>query len=628
MWIAFFVWVLLFRLEVIPHGLPFVYHEDEPIYLNRAMAFGNTGNFDPDYFKKPSFFLYLYYGLYWLGFQTELWVNPAINSWSQFFEAFQKDPTYIVTLGRTLTAIFSSITVLLLALIGRKAVPLNQPDLEKKKGWLIGFLAALFLLFDPTHVKTSANLLADIPALCMILLAAWASFRIYEQGRLRDYVLTGLAIALVMSFKYNFFTGAFLITAHWLRCFWEQNPYNHPKPLGLKSWVQPIRDKRLWLAIASVLGLFFLLNPYVLLNWERFLEHFLHEKDHMTQRTLEAGRSVEPMVSFDNLFFQIIPKAVGWPAYVFGWGTVLTWIWHTVKAKSLFTHQQVKRLILASFPVLFLLVLCQFRLVNAKYILPILPFWYLLVSAGLTEGFFKLNRFLKLNRLFKLNQGSGPPRQGWTKLLALLLFTVLMFHNALSTNRFRMQMSQPNTRTQARMFLDQTLSHKREQTIQAGAHPTRTVFAEPESIPLVDWSFPKESGILAQHNPNPEQSLKSDKLQSYQLILSLPITDTTLQNHQPDYVVILLKPIKDPEGNPMMPYPISYYQYLSQHYRLLEIQNPYKTQGEKSKRSDGQVFRTLESQEDWLAFYDTLKPKKSDAQQAGPILLILEHQWN
>ena len=152
-WITFFLWVLGFRLETIRHGLPFVYHEDEPIYLNRAMAFGNTGNFDPDYFKKPSFFLYLYYGLYWLGFQFNQWINPEITQWSHFYTTFQKNPSYVVTLGRSLTAVFSAITVTILALLARKAVALNQPNLEKKKGWLIGLLAALFLLFDPTHVN-------------------------------------------------------------------------------------------------------------------------------------------------------------------------------------------------------------------------------------------------------------------------------------------------------------------------------------------------------------------------------------------------------------------------------------------------------------------------------------------
>lgn len=600
-WITFFLWVLSFRLETIRHGLPFVYHEDEPIYLNRAMAFGNTGNFDPDYFKKPSFFLYLYYGLYWLGFQFNQWINPEITQWSQFYTAFQKNPSYVVTLGRSLTAVFSAITVTILALLARKAVTLNQPNLEKKKGWLIGLLAALFLLFDPTHVKTSANLLADIPALCMILLAAWASFRIYEKGRLQDYMYSGLAIALVISFKYNFFTVIFLLSAHWLRHFWEHNPLNHPAPLSLQSWIKPVFDKRLWLGVASILGVFFLLNPYVLLNWERFLEHFLHEKDHMTQRTLEAGRSFEPMVSFDNVFFQILPKAVGWPAYVFGWGTILYWFWQTLKTKNLFSHHNAKRLILASFPVLFLLVLCQFRLVNAKYILPILPFWYLLLTAGLVHGFFHLkNRWIK--------------QQRWDKLLVILLFVVLMLPNATATNRFKIQMSLPNTRTEARMLLDEQIYHH--------ANPQATVFAEPESIPLIDWSFPKESGVLAQHNP-----ASGKDLQAYNNLGSFPVSLETLQQHQPHFAVMLLKPIKDPDGNPMMPYPLPYYQYLSQHYRVIGIQTPYTELEKKSEQANGQVFKTLESQEDWLAFYNRLKPKKSHARQAGPILITLERQW-
>ena len=53
----------LVRLTGINFGLPFAYHDDEPIIVNYALAYG-TGDFNPHVFKMSPFLSYLLFFLY------------------------------------------------------------------------------------------------------------------------------------------------------------------------------------------------------------------------------------------------------------------------------------------------------------------------------------------------------------------------------------------------------------------------------------------------------------------------------------------------------------------------------------------------------------------------------------
>ena len=58
----------LLRVWGIAFGLPFLYHADEPIIVNHALAFG-AGDLNPHFFKIPplvSYLLFACYGIYYL----------------------------------------------------------------------------------------------------------------------------------------------------------------------------------------------------------------------------------------------------------------------------------------------------------------------------------------------------------------------------------------------------------------------------------------------------------------------------------------------------------------------------------------------------------------------------------
>lgn len=345
---------LYFRIQDIDYGLPLLLNEDEPTYFFKAMNFG-FGDFDPNYFKKPSFFLYFYFAFYYLAY-----LLTDAPSWSQFYDQFVQNPNLVAIVGRSVTVVFSVASIYLLARLGKRL-----------HSWGVGLLAALMLTVDPTHVRYSPIVISDIPVLCMMLVTMFAALNVYEKGRLKDYLLCGLSIGLVISFKYNFFVGSALLAAHCLRV-WDL----HDKESGWKHFLTAeVFSKPLWLAIITIPVVVLCLSPYLLINFQTFWADLNLEKEHMLYREIRSDRTFALFGSFSKIFFKVIPRAIGWPLYIVG---LIGWasFWKLLAGKT----NRKQWLVVLAFPLTFLLVLQQFQIVNAKYLMPLYPFWFLLAS--------------------------------------------------------------------------------------------------------------------------------------------------------------------------------------------------------------------------------------------------------
>ena len=198
------LFALVLRAALVPYGLPFLLHEDESIYLTKIMAFG-YGDFDPHYFKKPTFFLYFHFAFFYLHYLWAVFMG-SFSSWANFETGFWQDPSAPVIFARSITVFFSVASVALVYAIGKRVFSTS-----------VGLGAALLLAVHPTHVKFTPILISDIPALFFILLSAYFALNIYDKGRWRDYLCCAVAIGLTISFKYNFFSVGFLAMAHLLR---------------------------------------------------------------------------------------------------------------------------------------------------------------------------------------------------------------------------------------------------------------------------------------------------------------------------------------------------------------------------------------------------------------------------
>lgn len=546
---------LVLRGSLLSYGLPLLLYEDEPIYFNKMMAFG-YGEFDPDYFKKPTFFLYFYFVFYYL-----YYLIGDFASWSAFERQFWQDPTTLALIGRSITLFFSVGSIGLVCLLGRRVF---SPA--------VGFIAALLLALHTTHIQYTPIVIADIPALLFILLTAWLALEVYENGRWRDYLLCGVSIALVMSFKYNFFSAAFLVVAHTLRYF-PQGWRNGDSVT--KNLLSALKDKRLWLSLSLAGGLFVLLSPYVLLNFDKFNEHLTFEKSHMLQRTMELDRAFKPFISFPRLLFKIIPRDLSWPLYVFallGLAVGLAWPWLPKRFRKGSEIGYAQILSLLSFPIIFLLVVSQFRLVNAKYVLPITPF--LMIMAA----FFAVWSIRRLIPSSKLAEGIA------AALILLLSFPMWQDSFADVTHHQKM-----DTLAIAQRQLKQTLIPGQRLLIEKYTFPSW-------NMPILEAMF-SDQRLLQMGQPE--------------------TTAATVREFSPDYVLINPRPIKDPEGQKMLPFPKDYYGYLRKNYRVIRVISPYSQFSEKKLLS----MPSAQTQ-DYLKMYLALE-ESGQEKNPGPTLFLL-----
>ncbi|MGE0199759.1 MAG: glycosyltransferase family 39 protein [Candidatus Melainabacteria bacterium] len=502
----------LLRIVRLNLGLPLLLHEDEPIYLQHMLPFGE-GDWDPDYFKKPSFFLYSYYGVVALAYRLSSWFHGASWNWPAFEARFYEDPTFMALAGRSLTLVFALVTLWTVYRLGKTLY-----------GHIAGLLAALILAVLTTHVKLSAIVISDIPALCGIVLTAAFALNIVRHGRWKDYLLTGAGMAMTMSYKYNVFTGAFLLSAH-LAHTWRMRR-------SLPALAQSLLSPRLWCAGLLAAGLFFAGSPYSLLNFERFTEHLTFEKNHMLMRNLEDHhRQVIPMASAGKILLKILPQTLGWPLYVTGWLAILSHAWQRLR-----NTDRLQTLVILSFPLAFLAVVSQFQIVTTKYLLPVVVFW-ILESAGLIA----VLSGLVSNRL----------RYRQNALVATGLTLLLSWPVLAETGHLLRSQVTPHPQVAARHWLE---SHA--QAPASHPDPACRILAEPESLPVVErWS--SEMGKVA---------ACSQTRGSFTELADVPDADfrpNLLMTLQPRWVVARVR-----NRAHDLPYPQPYYDYLLAHYHL------------------------------------------------------------
>jgi 4-amino-4-deoxy-L-arabinose transferase-like glycosyltransferase len=241
---------LALRLWGIDFGLPYVVHPDEPYWITHALKALKTGDLNPHEFIYPSFYFYqtlleylVYYGAGRL--------LGAFNSLADLREP-------IILIGgsglTTLRVIFmvGRIPSLLMGL-GTAALAF---DLGRRmfRSVLAGTLAGLWVAVSPALVTGSRYMVPDGPLAFMTTLVLWSAWRMVENGRTRDYVLTAIFVGLAGSMKYNALPFAVApVLAHFLR----------PGNRGL-------RDLRLYALGVIAVAAFIITTPYAVLDWPTF----------------------------------------------------------------------------------------------------------------------------------------------------------------------------------------------------------------------------------------------------------------------------------------------------------------------------------------------------------------------
>lgn len=310
-------------------GLPAYtrYHPDEHALVERAAQILWTGDWNLHRFNYPAAYAYVQaigYAIYFLyGVAQDLWEHVP---------AFVVPNYYLV--GRLATALSGSLTVLVVYLAGREL-----------KDRLVGLLAAALLGGNYLHIIHSHYATFDVMVGFWAALTLLASVLLMSRQEPKWYLLAGLCAGLAGATKYNGAVVLILpVLAHILSTKW-----------GEWGWL----SGRLFLTCGAFLLGFFGGNPFALGNLPDFLNGLATVLYHYgTQHPGFEGKGNWRWYITVFLASADAPWVVAATAGVLG----------------MLLREWRKGLLLASFPIIYYIMVSRFVVRFERNMVPLLPF--------------------------------------------------------------------------------------------------------------------------------------------------------------------------------------------------------------------------------------------------------------
>jgi len=405
---------LLVRLWGIDHGLPFIYHPDEPALVRSAYGL-RFGNLNPGHFDWPHLHYYLCFFIFesFIKFRALLQVLNLRPVFEKIAPLLWQDPAIFYFLGRLVSTLMGVATVGLTYLVGKKLF-------DKRAG----LVAALFLSLSTLHVAQSHYALLDVSMTFWVTLSFLFSVLILKKGRTRDYLLAGLFAGFAASTKYH---GALivipLIAAHILRVV---NARRIPQPDGLTEKPVGFSFGGLLLSgLMSIVG-FLLGTPYALLDYKTFTfkedaRGFLWQL-----RNMQGHLGAEAANGWWFHFSITLRRGLG--PILLGMATMGILL-------ALYKHRR-RDLLLLSFPVFYFLYVGSWTVVYGRYMIPILPMLCLLAASFV---FFLVKKFKNSELVLGALLGLALLQPAW---------------EVVKSNRI---LNQTDTRTLAKEWIDENL---------------------------------------------------------------------------------------------------------------------------------------------------------------------------
>jgi hypothetical protein len=177
------------RIWGIGFGLPYVYHVDEHFYINTALKLGKGVIHNPPYAPAGlSNVLALEYG----GYYVAEYLSGDISSPQEFEVAFRRDPSAFYLLARLTSALFGTLTCLVLYVLGKSAF-----------GALTGLAAASLLAASFLHVRDSHYAVPDAALTFFIVLSIALAAVALRTRKRRFLYLAALAGGLATAMKWT-----------------------------------------------------------------------------------------------------------------------------------------------------------------------------------------------------------------------------------------------------------------------------------------------------------------------------------------------------------------------------------------------------------------------------------------
>lgn len=334
----------LLRLAGVQWGLPFLYDVDEPTFVVLAYKMLASRDANPHWFGHPGTITMYSNGVAFAAEALRALVNGEIAKLSDIGSVFWDDPSRFFLIARVVATLFGAGTIVVTYLLARLLMG-RGPSL----------IAALLVGLAPLHVEFSQVARTDSQHTFLLVTFALLCTHVAKSGGLKNYAYAGLLLGLAISCKYpSVVGGVALITAFFV------DRRSSPDPLP-PIW-QPIAVS----ALACVGGAF-IGSPYMFLDFAQVWKDVVTE----ARPSHLAGSSAGLLPSLlDYLKILTINN--------FGAGAIAA----VLIGCTALARNKVAAPVAALFAV-YLLFISALSLHWARWILPVLPLFCIMMAASL-----------------------------------------------------------------------------------------------------------------------------------------------------------------------------------------------------------------------------------------------------
>ncbi|MDW7774288.1 MAG: glycosyltransferase family 39 protein [Desulfobulbaceae bacterium] len=356
------------------------------------------------------FYLYILaveYGIYYaIGWIFNIFASPA-----DFAVKILRDPFPLFMLGRITSAILGTGSVLLTYFIGKLLY--NRT---------VGLIAALFLCFNVVNIELSHYARVDA-SLCFVVLAAFyfiARIVTEENRLLTSYIFAGIFSGIAFQNKMQ----AVILIFPFL--------YAHATGLTWKNIRQLVFSRLLiFFGLAYLTGMI-IGNPAIVAAPISFIK----------------GLTSWGSAAYTTPINETISSQIGYIAYLHYFykelGPLLTLLAVAALGQAIFRFS-TRSLLLLSFIVPFYGLMGATKyMISYSYMIPLMPFLYLLMAKTLADGF---------------NYLSDRSEPATSKALAAATLVLLMVHPVLQTARFEFSMTGKNNRVLAKEWIEENIPY-------------------------------------------------------------------------------------------------------------------------------------------------------------------------
>ncbi len=339
------------RLPFVTKELPYFYNEDEAHHFNRLANMVKTGNFDPQYFHKPSLHFYAripaFIGSFFYGVSKgQLRTVEEIKTGDPFgLNGYQMSASHpVLAKGNRLFSVMLSLLT-----IGATFVVASLIF----GGPFAPALASALVAFSSGLVSESAVIGVDVLVTLLVSLAILFTLKIEKNSSSWGIFWAAFFAGLAVSTKYNVWPIALLPI---LGCLIFKRKSAADYALAL---------------VVPVLA-FFIGSPYTLINLPLFLNHAAYEVWHYKIAGHIGHEALPGLAQAKNYMGWIIQNGIGWFGFViFVIGSLIALI-----------KPNRKIIIPLAFTVIYFAYMCSQKANFSRNMLPLIP-----VLASLIAGY-------------------------------------------------------------------------------------------------------------------------------------------------------------------------------------------------------------------------------------------------